>query len=127
MEGKMTTKSQWICNKGNGGFGIGNCSSHRTHNLGVASYVPHHDNCSTSQTIIPPVLLTHDKQVVDTTVVTICNMEKTNPLWPTPFIVMLLKTFMFAQRSRQALVDPIKVGSRGNIFEWMQVGFNVHF
>jgi hypothetical protein len=48
MEGETTTKSQWICNKENGNLGIGNCSSHGTHNLGVASYVPHHDNYATS-------------------------------------------------------------------------------
>jgi len=44
----MTTKSQRICNNENGDLGIGNCFSHGTHNLRVASYVPHHDNCATS-------------------------------------------------------------------------------
>ncbi len=78
------------------------------------------------QTILPPVPLTHNKHEVHIMVVAIRNMENTNPLWPTPFIVILLKTFMFAQGIGQILVDLIKVGSKGNIFEWMQVGFNVH-
>lgn len=43
-----------------------------------------------------------------------------------PFTMMLLKTFMFAQGTGQALVDPIKGGSKENIFEWMRIGFNAH-
>ncbi len=46
-------------------------------------------------------------------------MEKTNSLQPTPFTMMLLKTFMFAHGIGQASADPIKVGSKENIFEWM--------
>jgi hypothetical protein len=52
-------------------------------------------------------------------VVAIRNIEKTNPLRPTPFTIMLLKTFLFAQGTGQALVDPIKGKMRENILEWM--------
>ncbi len=78
------------------------------------------------QTIMPSFWWTHHKHQVDTMVVAICNMEKTNPLKATPFIVMLLKTFLFAQEIGQALVDTIKKGMRENIFEWMRVVLNVH-
>jgi hypothetical protein len=37
-----------------------------------------------------------------------------------PFAMMLLKTFMFAQGTGKTLVDPIKGGSRENIFKWMK-------
>jgi hypothetical protein len=53
------------------------------------------------QTILPPILWTHNKQEIDTMVATICNMEKTNPLQPTPHTMMLLKTFLFAQEIGQ--------------------------
>lgn len=78
------------------------------------------------QIILPLVPWTHNKHEDDIVVTTISNMEKTNPLQPTPFIVMLLKTFMFAQGIGQALVDPIKGGPRENIFKWMRVMFSAH-
>jgi hypothetical protein len=47
VKGEMTTNNQWIFNKENGSMGTSNYSLHGAHNLGVASYAPHHDNYAT--------------------------------------------------------------------------------
>jgi hypothetical protein len=61
---------------------------------------------------MPPILWTHNNEKVDIVVVAICNMEKIIPAWPTPFSVLLLKMFLFAQGKGQALVDLIKGGMK---------------
>jgi hypothetical protein len=48
------------------------------------------------QKIMLLVLWTHNKHEANAMVATICNIEKTNPLQPMPFTMMLLKTFLFA-------------------------------
>ncbi len=65
------------------------------------------------------MMMGSSNEEVDTVVVAIHNMEKTIPAQPTPFNVLLLKMFLFAQGKGQALVDPIKGGTKKNIQEWM--------
>ncbi len=77
------------------------------------------------QNVMPPIPWTYNNEEVNIVVATIRNMEKTFPGWPTPFSVLLLKMFLFSQGKGQALIDPIKGGTKENILEWMQVGLNV--
>ncbi len=71
------------------------------------------------QSIMPLTLWTHINEEVDIVVVVIRNMEKTILAQPTPFNVLLLKMFLFAQGKGQAFVDPIKGWTKENVLEWM--------
>ncbi len=77
------------------------------------------------QSVMPPIMWTHINEKVDIMVATICNMEKIILAQPTPFRVLLLKMFLFAQGKGQALVDPIKGRMKENTLKWMQVRLSV--
>jgi hypothetical protein len=73
---------------------------------------------------MPPIMWTHSNEEVDIVVASICNMEKIIPAWPTPFNILLLKIFLFAQGKGQTLVDLIKWRMKENTLKWMQVRLN---
>ncbi len=77
------------------------------------------------QNVMPPILLRHNNENVDTMVAVICNMLKTFPTQPTSFNVLLLKMFLFAHDKGQALTNPIKGRTKDKILKWMQVGRSV--
>lgn len=67
---------------------------------------------------------THNKAKVSTIVTSIYNMQKVIVLWPTAWVAIILKMFMFAQGFRVPTCHPIKGGTQQNILKWMGLGFN---
>jgi len=70
------------------------------------------------QNVMPPSSWTHSNEEANTVVTTICNMEKTIPMRPTPFNVSLLDMFLFAQGKGQAFANPIR-RTKENILKWI--------
>ncbi len=76
------------------------------------------------QNAMPLISWIHNNEKANIVVATICNMEKMIPTRPTPFSVLLLKMFLFAQGKGKTFANPIKGGMKENKLEWMQVGLN---
>jgi hypothetical protein len=112
VEGQITTKSGQIRQQEDGSLGRGHCSllEHITWGWHPMYYIM--TSVPLLQSVMPPIPWTHNNEKVDIVVVAICNMEKIIPARPTPFNVLLLKMFLFAQGKGQALVDPIKRGMK---------------
>jgi hypothetical protein len=70
--------------------------------------------------------LTHNKEETKSRASTTCNMQKTKPLQPTLWIVLILKMFMFAWGLGQFVCHLTKGRNKENILEWMGLGFNFH-
>jgi hypothetical protein len=75
---------------------------------------------------LSPFPLTHNKEETKSIASTTCNMQKTKPLQPTLWIVLILKMFMFAWGLAQFVCHLTKGRNKKNILEWMGLGFNFH-
>jgi hypothetical protein len=87
--------------------------------MGVASYVLYHDKCATFTMCYATNLM--DTQQWRGWYCGGSNSQHGEkiPTQPTPFIILLLKMFLFTQGKGQALDDPIKGGMNENILDWM--------
>jgi hypothetical protein len=75
------------------------------------------------QGVLPQSPWMHSKEEALKVALAICNMQMLSLLRPTPWIVLIIKMFMFAKGFREPLSHPIKGGIRHNILEWIGLGF----